>query len=445
MQEFSTKCGGKLVGDGGQISGFATDSRTIKPGDLFLAVRGANVDGHRYVENALALGAVGSLVEEPVAGAHILVENLVNALAAYGKSQRDSFDGPVIGVTGSAGKTTTKEFISAALGPLGSVLKTVGNRNTEYTSPLLWADLEPDTKAVVVEMAMRGFGQIEHLAKFSRPTLGVITNIGYSHIEQVGSREGIARAKGELLDALPPDGAAVLWHEDEYLETLRERAGARKVVTFGESREATCRIRSYRPLDWTSCEVKGVVDGVAWCAVIPSIGRHIAINAAAAVLVASLVGVKPEMAAAGLAAVQLPPMRMEIRKIGGATVLLDTYNASPNSMITAIETLADLAQPGRRKAVIGEMRELGEYSRAGHESVGRALAQHQIDDVLFFGPSMNDAREAAIAAGGDPSHLTYTEDIAAVHQFLTHLNPEDAVLMKGSRALELERALEGLS
>lgn len=178
------------------VTGFATDNREVKPGDAFLAIAGARVDGHDFVEQALAAGASLAVVERPVDGPHIHVDNLVQALARLGASFRDSFSGPVVGITGSAGKTTTKELVASALSPLGEILKTEGNRNTEFTAPLLWPQIEPETAAVVVEMSMRGFGHIAHLAAFSRPTVGIVTNIGHSHLETVGNRDGIARAKG---------------------------------------------------------------------------------------------------------------------------------------------------------------------------------------------------------------------------------------------------------
>ncbi|HEY0867714.1 MAG TPA: UDP-N-acetylmuramoyl-tripeptide--D-alanyl-D-alanine ligase, partial [Fimbriimonas sp.] len=214
-----------------EVTGFATDSREVDPGDLFLAIRGANVDGHDFARKATNEGAVATLAERDVPGPHILVDDVVQALARLARHYRDSFLGPVVGITGSAGKTTTKEFAAAALSPLGPVLKSEGNRNTEFTSPLVWTELTPDHRAAVIEMGMRGFGQIAHLASFSQPTIGVITNIGYSHGEMVGGREGIAKAKGELLDALPKEGWAVLWQDDPFLESLAMKAP--RLRTFG--------------------------------------------------------------------------------------------------------------------------------------------------------------------------------------------------------------------
>lgn len=441
LAELARRSGAKLHADGNlEVTGFATDSGGVRPGNVFLAFKGARADGHDFVPQALAAGAVAALVERPVAGPYLLVENVIAALAQMAASYRDEFAGPVVGITGSAGKTTTKEFVAAALSPLGPVLKTEGNRNSEYTSPLMWADLRSEHRAVVVEMAMRGFGQIQHLAKFSRPNIGLVTNIGYSHLEQVGSRRGIADAKGELLEALPPEGTAVLWQEDEFLQTLRKKSPA-PVRTFGVSPEADCVVTHYEALDWDSGLVRGTLNGISWEARLPAVGRHLALNAAAAVLVADAAGVPPEEAAWALAKAQLPPMRMQVVERNGAKILLDNYNAAPPSMIAAIQTLAELPASGRIRAVIGEMRELGEHQEAAHRSVGEALAQANLDEVILFGAPVEYVRQGAIQNGLPDGKISVADSIEEVRAFLNRSEPGDAILIKGSRALELERAL----
>ncbi|MDR3688599.1 MAG: UDP-N-acetylmuramoyl-tripeptide--D-alanyl-D-alanine ligase [Fimbriimonas sp.] len=439
---FAEWLGGEARGfsDNDCVSSFALDSNSVRPGDLFLAIRGERVDGHTFVSSALGHGALGSIAERPVEPPAIVVPNLVEALAKAALLYRNKFDGPVVGITGSAGKTTTKEFIAAALTPLGPILKTEGNRNTEYTAPLLWFDLEPIHKAAVVEMSMRGFGQIRHLASFSRPTLGVITNIGFAHMLMVGSRSGIATAKSELLELLPSDGTAVLWHEDEFLGALRSKSPSH-TVTFGADEGSDCRILSYRPLSWYASEVTGSCLGREWRAEVPAVGRHIALNAAAAILVATCLGVEAQAAADRLGESVLPPLRMEVVEQKGATILLDTYNASPPSMIAAIETLAELPVAGRRFAVIGEMRELGDYTGAAHQEIGSALARSSIERVLFYGLATRGSQEEAVRLGMPEDRVEWTESIDDVRRFLSQLLPGDALLLKGSRSLELERAL----
>ncbi len=416
---------------GATITGFATDSRGVAPGDLFLAIRGEKVDGHAYVSQAFASGAAAALVEQTVEGPHLLVEGIVEALAHFGRSLRDEFGGPVVGLTGSAGKTTTKELLAAALSPLGPVVKTPGNRNTEYTSPLLWADLDRGTKAVVVELAMRGFGQIAHLASIAQPTVGLITNVGHSHLLQVGDRGGIARAKGELLVALPSDAPCVLPADDDYLDTLREIADGRRVLTFGFAESADCRVTEYRAISLSHSSVRLRVFGETCAFSIPAAGRHLATNAAAAVLAARVVGVPLDEVETAMTKAELPPMRMETVERSGATILLDAYNAAPNSVLAALETLIETPVAGRRLAVLGEMRELGETTEEAHRTVGLAAAS--LDDVIFVGETASLMRDAA--GKGEVGSL------GDVRVFLDGLKPGDVVLVKGSRSLGLERAL----
>jgi len=431
------------LGPKATFKGFALDNREVESGQMFVAIKGARVDGHDFAGQAVKAGAVLVLAEQPVDAPHILVPNVVQALADYAAHVRDGFKGPVIGVTGSAGKTTTKEFVAAALTPLGDILKTEGNRNSEFSSPLLWADLTERHKAVVVEMGMRGFGQIAHLASFSKPTVGVVTNIGYSHIELVGSREGVAMAKSELLAALPEDGKAALWAEDPFLGSLSASSAA-PVSTFGFSAEADCRITSYRAIDWRSCEVEGEVGGERFKATLPAVGRHMAINAAAAILVATLCGVVVAEAAQAVGRAAIPPMRMEVIEHEGATILLDTYNASPGSVIAALETLRDMPVKGRKIAVLGDMRELGTYSEEGHREVGRALPQFGLSTVGLFGECARWIGEAAKANGMPASNLRDLANVAELSRWLQELEPGDVLLIKGSRALELEKALDVL-
>jgi len=439
LKDFAQIVGGSASGPGGKISGFATDNREVKPGDLFLAIKGAKVDGHDFAADAIARGAVAVLAERPVDGPHILVSNLVDALAKLGSHFRDQFHGPVVGITGSAGKTTTKEFLAAALSPLGSVLKTVGNRNTEYTAPLLWAELTPRTKVVVVEMAMRGAGQIAQLASFSRPNLALITNIGFSHLEMVGSREGIAKAKAELLEALPAEGVAILPRDDDYFEFLRGYAGKRVQLTFGAHAESDCRVIDVAVDAGFGSVVRGFFADIPWQARIPVLGRHLAVNAAAAVATAAALGLSPQEAADALGEAELPPLRMQVLDRRGVKILLDAYNAAPPSMIAAIETLAEMPAAGRRLAVIGEMKELGEHTEEAHRQIGRAIGKAGLDEVLFVGEPMKFAMEEAAGV-----KCAWAGDSGPAKAFVESAKEGDVLLIKGSRALALEKAVEGV-
>lgn len=441
VAEFAKIVGGQALNcDGLNITGFAWDSRLVQPGDLFMAIKGENVDGHDYVPKALKAGAAASLVEREIEGPQILVPNLVEALAEYGRHYRDTFSGPVVGITDSVGKTLTKEFAAAALSCLGPVLKNPGNRNSEYTSPLIWAELTPEHKAVVTEMAMRGFGQIAHLATIAKPTIGLITNIGYSHIEMVGSREGIARAKSELLEALPEGAPAILWQGDLFLDVLKRRCKG-PVRTFGFTEDADCQITALNVNGWHSCEMSGTIDGVAFRAHLPAVGQHIALDAAAGLLAAVTAGAPLAEAAAGLAKAEIPAMRMEIIEFQGGTIVMDAYNSSPPSLLSALETLVSVPCTGRRLAVVGEMKELGDYSEEAHRSIGWALANAKLDKVLFIGTPTLFSMEDYVKAGGSPSDMGMANSLEDVAEFLKQIGEGDIVLVKGSRGLELEKAL----
>lgn len=442
LSELAGRFGGELRGNDAEVLDFVTDNREAGSGSLFIAIKGARVDGHDFVADAVSRGAVAALVEKPVQEPHILVASVVDALSDLAKSFRREFDHPVIGITGSAGKTTTKEFLAAACAPLGEVVKTQGNRNSEYTSPLLWTDVTPGTQVVIAEMGMRGFGQIAHLAKMHQPTIGIITNIGYSHSELVGGREGIAAAKAEMLAELPDDGVAVLYSEDEYLGNLISIAGDRKIRTFGLGGNADCQVTGYEALDWHSSRVEGILDGQKWLALMPTVGRHIATNVAAAILAATEAGVPLEKAADGIRNAQLPPLRMDIRQYKGATLVMDNYNASPPAVLGAIQTLEEVPCAGRRIAVLGTMRELGEDSKEAHLSVGRRLSRAKIDRIIVFGEETEHIVFEFQKRGENIDSIEQAISLADIRDKLSDVQPEDTILVKGSRALELEKVFE---
>ncbi len=446
LGDLAARLGGRTGVPEAIVTGFATDSREVRPGDLFVAIRGGKVDGHNFVRTALTRGAAACLVERPVTGPSVLVADVVAALARMARSFRDEFAGPVVGITGSAGKTTAKEFAAAALASLGPVIKTQANRNTEFTAPLIWADAPAGAKSAAIEMGMRGRGQIAHLASFARPTIGVVTNIGWAHVEQLGSREAIAAAKGELFEALPADGTAVAWAEDEFLWALIAAAGDRGLRTFGFGGNADLQITGYRPLSWSETRLEGVCDGRAWGATIPAAGRHVALSAAAGLLAAVSAGVPLEAGAAALSSVEIPPMRMEVRTLLGATFVVDTYNASPPAVVASLEALAEmpLASGGRRLAVLGHMRELGDEAAQAHREVGAALGGSGVFAAILYGPMMEEVRAGAVAAGMGAGRIAIAPTLDAVREMVRAVRPGDTVLVKGSRAMELERALEGL-
>lgn len=444
LGDFAQRARAELVGDKAtQFADFSWDSRQVTPGSLFLCIRGAQVDGHDFAEEAARQGAAALLCERQLATSlpQVVAPNLVEALASFGRSVRDEYSGPVIGITGSNGKTSCKEFTAQALSPLGPILKNEGNRNTEYTNPLIWAELDGHP-AVVSEMAMRGLGQIDHLARIAKPTIAVITMIGTAHAELVGSRQGIVLAKGEILAST--SGPAILWQEDDFLGDLKSMARG-PVRTFGFSSDADCQIMGYQVLDWQSSRVLFTLGGDRLEGTIPTVGRHQALNAAAALLVAAECGVPLDEAVSAMSRTQLPGMRMEPRWIGNTLVLMDNYNASPDSTIAALRTLTELPVSGRRIAVLGEMRELGQFTESGHRLVGQALIGSSIDQVVFYGDLTRGSEAAAIEYGYPASQIFRAESMAELSDFLKDLPSGDVVLIKGSRALGLEAALPEVS
>ncbi|MBL8049509.1 MAG: UDP-N-acetylmuramoyl-tripeptide--D-alanyl-D-alanine ligase [Chthonomonas sp.] len=444
MDDFARRAGATCAGVPGDatFTGFSLDSRSVAPGSLFLCIRGERVDGHDFGPQAIASGATALLTERELPGLPCIVApSLVEALANFAKSVRAEFGGPVIGITGSNGKTSSKEFVAAALSPLGPVLKNEGNRNTEYTAPLIWAELE-NHQAVVSEMAMRGFGQIDHLASIAKPTISIITMIGTAHAEMVGSRAGIARAKGEILPHT--SDLAIFWREDDFYGDLVAMAKT-PVRTFGFSAEADCQILGYQALDWQTSRILVQLGTDRFEFEIPTVGRHQALNAAAALLAAQACGVDPLTACAAMRHVRLPEMRMEPKQIDGVMFLMDNYNASPDSTVAAIRTMNELPAQGRHVAVLGEMRELGNFAESGHRLVGKALVGSRFDQVILFGDSANWIEDEAVNLGFPAELITRAVDLNEIRERLLLLSEGDVVLIKGSRALGLEEALPGAS
>ncbi|HJP82611.1 MAG TPA: UDP-N-acetylmuramoyl-tripeptide--D-alanyl-D-alanine ligase, partial [Fimbriimonadaceae bacterium] len=422
LADFAGMVGGELVAKDSspEIQGFATDSRQVVPGDLFLAIKGARTDGHEYVPIAIENGAIATLAERPVKGPYILVADLVQALAKMAAHYRDQFQGSVIGITGSAGKTTTKELLAAALAPIGKVVKTEGNRNTEFTAPLLWPEVTADTKAVVVEMAMRGKGQIAHLAFFSKPTVGLVTNIGWSHVGEVGSREGIAEAKSELLNAVPRDGIAILPVDDEFFSVLEEHSEGRQIYTFGTSDSADCRVIKVQSEGWDGSTINGFFADIPWQVHLPYLGLHLGLNVAAAICACAGLGLAPQEAADAMGEAVLPPMRMQVLEWRGIHVLLDAYNASPSSMRAAIDTFMELPCEGNRYAIIGQMNELGAESELAHRELINYMQQQELANVWTFG----DLWAQHGLSAPEP-------DIESLRSSITILKPGDSILIKG--------------
>jgi UDP-N-acetylmuramoyl-tripeptide--D-alanyl-D-alanine ligase len=430
------------------VTGVSTDTREIERGDLFVALRGENFDGHAFLSAAFERGAVAAVVDADLIKSlpekrGILIGAKHGTRSAYGliaRAWRRKFDIPVIGVTGSVGKTTTKEMLATCLSRLGPVLKTRKNENNEVGVPKLLLDLTDQHRAVVVEMGMRGAGQIANLAEIAEPTGGIITRIGESHVELLGSVDAIATAKGELVEALPARGVAVLNADDPFTPRIAAKAGCR-VATFGTGADATIRASECRFENGSWIARVHLPAGTIMREMrVPSPSRHDIHNALAAVLMAVELGVDPIEAVAAVSEFENVGMRMDVLTTrSGATVLSDCYNASPASTISAIETLAEYPAHGRKIAFLGDMKELGDSAPSMHASVAAYAAKMGIAELYGVGPMYSENLHGSAMQFDDSAAA------AAWAGSWLRVSKGDVVLVKGSRSMTMERIVEALT
>ncbi|BAY79583.1 UDP-N-acetylmuramoylalanyl-D-glutamyl-2, 6-diaminopimelate--D-alanyl-D-alanyl ligase (plasmid) [Nostoc linckia NIES-25] len=415
-------------------SGIQTDTRTLKPGEVFVALRGDKFDGHEFVPTAIAKGAIAAIVDLEYENPGFPVLQVSDTLKAYQKIARwwrDRFDIPVIGVTGSVGKTTTKELIAAVLGTKGAVHKTYGNYNNEIGVPKTLLELGTEHDYAVIEMAMRGRGQIAELTQIARPTIGVITNVGTAHIELLGSEEAIAEAKCELLAEMPADSVAVLNYDNPLLMSVAAKVWTGEVITYGFSGGDV----SGALIDNETVEVAGMQ------LTLPLPGRHNATNYLAALAVAKVLGIDWASLKAGVQ-VDMPTGRSQRFNLANDVVILDeTYNAAPEAMLAALQLLADT--PGKRKiAVLGAMKELGERSEQLHQRVGETVRKLNIDGLLVLVDG-EDAEAIAKSADGIPSEC-FANHSELVTRLKTFVQPGDLLLFKAAHSVGLDRVVNQL-
>jgi len=426
---------------GRQFDGICTDTRTLTPGVLYIALSGERFDGHDYVQEAIRLGAAGVVISRPLAFATpvavVLVADTRIALQDLARFHRSRFQLPLIAVTGSNGKTSTKDMIAAILSTKLNVLRTEANFNNEIGLSQTLLRLDGSHQAAVVEMGMRGRGEIAELASIALPTIGVVTNVGETHLERLGTVENIAAAKAELIEALPASGFAVLNADDQFVQVMQQKTAA-QIRTF--SVDAATDIQA--------TDIVQTIEGVSFeCregesrfpVFVPLPGRHTVYNALAAITVGRLLGLGFVQIAAGLADYQPGKMRLNIRRQVEITIIDDTYNASPLSMAAAVNVLGEIA-PGRKIAVIGDMLELGEASRQAHERVGKQLADVGVAILLTVGEMAGYAAAAAQLHGVEDV-VACRDHQQAVGELQKRLLPGDTLLVKGSRGMQMEKVL----
>jgi len=428
------------------VVGYSIDSRTIRPGELFFAVKGEKMDGHDFVEQALEKGAVAAVVSrEKIAGFGsqqrlISVEGTLEALQSLAKGVRQVWARPLIGVTGSAGKTTTKEAIAQVLSTKFRVHKSEGNFNNHFGLPLMLLKLEPEHDIAVVELGMSHLGEITSLAQIAQPNTGVVTNVAPVHLEFFSSVAEIARAKYELIESLPFDGTAVLNGDDEYVSQFgRDFKG--KVITYGFAPTAAVRAENWTSIGDAGSSFDVVLDGGRERITLPLMGRHNVYNGLAAIAVGLHHGVGAADSAAALARLSPADKRGQVVRIGNITVINDCYNSNPKALAAMVDALA--AMPAKRRIVVaGEMLELGPQGEQMHEESGRHIADKGIDFLIgvrgLAQPMVDAARKAGISA-----QFAVTPEEAG-EWLARETRDGDVVLLKASRGVKLERALEKL-
>lgn len=418
------------------LADVCTDTRKIQPGSLFVCLRGERFDGHAFASQAAKLGAAALLVDHPVDAdvPQLVVTDTGKALLQLAGWYRRRFQLPVVGLTGSVGKTTTKEFIALVLGAKYNTLKTQGNLNNEIGVPQMLFRLEDSHTAAVIEMGMNHFGEISRLTRAVAPTVGLITNIGVSHIENLGSRAGILQAKLEILEGMAPDAPLIVNMDNDMLRTVK--LGDRPLLTFAIDDQSA---------DFTATDIAEQGSTTTFTVhhstftqpvTIPTVGIHNVYNALAAMAVGYVAGVDHAAAASALANYVPTGMRQKLVQVGGVQVIEDCYNASPDSMRAALQTLGKLSVH-RRYAVLGAMLELGDYAKEAHTQVGKMAAENGIDGVLAYGADAAYIVEAAKQAGLENARLFDTKE-ALAQSLAQQVQPGDGVLFKGSRGMHLE-------
>ena len=432
----------------GEITGVSIDSRNVKPGNVFFALKGTHTDGSEFVEQAIASGAICAIVDETAAieserkwlGLPVIpVPDTLKALGDTARACRMKFSGMVIAITGTSGKTTVKEMITAVLGRMFRVHSTPGNFNNKIGLPLTIFGLEDDHECAVLELGMSAPGEIAYLADVARPDMGIILNVGAGHIEFFDSLELVADAKTELFDALGPDHIAIV-NGDDPLLTARESRCRSNLVKFGVDGQWNVRGEDLCLRDdgcWSFRVGDTTID-------LHVPGRHNVYNALAAFTAGIMTDVPTAEIADALGSFTAPDKRMQIVKRNGVTWINDSYNANPMSMSAAAEVLANLpvANGGRRIAVLGDMLELGAVSESEHNNAGASMARAQVDFMILAGMFAGKYLEGALAAGMKQDAVKVCDSVAEAAANLNAIvRPGDVVLVKGSRGMKMELVL----
>lgn len=451
LQEILEATNGELLQ--GDVSCFvtslSTDSRTIQKGDFFLCLRGENFDGHHYIKEVLSKGAAGIILQkdhfkpEEFAGSKIPVIEVqctLHALGNIARAWRRKFTIPLVAIGGSNGKTTTKDMTAAVLASQFKTLATEGNLNNLIGVPKMLLKLEASHEAAVIEMGMNDFGEMARLTEIAEPTVGLLTNTGFEHVEKMKNLEGVAKSNGEMFEKLPPGALALVNADDDYIPKMPTRAYK---ISFGMQNNADVYC-SKQDLNDRGLQLEIAFRGKKYSFEVPVYGKANAKNAVAALSVGFALGIDPAKMRKGLATYQGRAMRMEIIPLKKGMLLLnDCYNANPSSMNAALETLASLKKGNLGLAILGEMKELGGFAEEGHRLVGEAVAQNKIGRLISVGPYALQMLQSAIQFGmNEKDCLAFASQEEALEKILAWVPECKVLLVKGSRGAKMEKITE---
>lgn len=423
------------------ITNVSTDTRNIKKGDLFIAIIGENFDGHNFIDVAFEKGAIACLSQKPISSNKLIinVENTKEALKDLAIYYRNLFNIPIVALTGSSGKTTTKDMLAYCLSTKYKTVKTQGNFNNDIGLPLTIFNIEEDTQMVVLEMGMNHFGEIRELSRIAKPDIAIITNIGLSHIENLGNREGILRAKYEIFEYLKPNGIKILNGDDNMLATLKENENC-YFYSINKNLDAYCTNILENSIDSIFATINYFNKSFNVELKIP--GKHIMSNALAVTLVCNILGLTEDEIKKGLE--QFKPkskMRMDIIKIEEYTIINDVYNANPNSMKATLDVLSNAN--GRKVAILGDMFELGKYTKEMHYNIGKYAAEKNIEELIFIGDFSYYMLKGAKDIKNSKSNLNYFKTQNDFIKNMSNLLKKgDVILVKASRGMKLENTVD---
>ena len=458
IEEVLMATGGRLLQgeERAFFQGISTDSRMVGEGELFIALKGPRFDGHHFALKALEKKAGGVVIEEDKTGdirwngyrpkAVIVVKDTLRALGDLARERRRRYRIPVVALTGSNGKTTTKEMISACLETTFPILKTRENLNNLIGLPLTLLNLTEKERVVILEMGMNVPGEIRRLTEIAEPDVGLITNIQIVHLEGVGSLERVREEKGELFRRMRRDGTILVNQNDPHVIDLASEFSGQK-ITFGVEKSADVMAKEIRLRGAEGTSFNLILEGEEIEVSLPLLGRHFVPNALSAIAVASLFGIEVKKAKEALERFRPFPMRMEIIHLeGGKTLINDAYNANPRSMELALETLAEIKGKGRAIAVLGDMLELGDFTEEAHRQIGEKVEELSIDLLLTMGEKAPLVVESAVRHGFEPKRTRVMESHSEAISILKEVVQEgDWILIKGSRRMAMEKIVEGLT